>query len=185
MQFIPNTILGFFDSSQKTYEIPVYQRAYSWEKKNWKTFLDDLHEQIEGNNNYFFGNLLLEVISKNKKYEIIDGQQRVTTLTIFIRAILNVLETRKHEPVLSDFNYEGKVNIFLKNGGNIKLRTVEYDRACYDALIVDNKNKFAIGTLSQTRIKEAKEYFEKELNSLNTQTVLDILDKIEGILQIG
>ena len=55
MQFIPNTILGFFDSSQKTYEIPVYQRAYSWEKANWETFLDDLREQIEGDNNYFFG----------------------------------------------------------------------------------------------------------------------------------
>jgi len=42
MQFISNTILGLFDSSQKSYEIPVYQREYSWEKQNWKTFLDDL-----------------------------------------------------------------------------------------------------------------------------------------------
>ena len=33
MQFIPNTVIGFFDSSQKSYEIPVYQRAYSWDKK--------------------------------------------------------------------------------------------------------------------------------------------------------
>jgi len=180
MKFIPNTILGFFDSSQKSYEIPVYQRAYSWEKENWKTFLDDLREHLEGNNNYFFGNLLLEVIFKNKKYEIIDGQQRVTTLAIFIRAILNILETRKDEPVLSGFDYKEKVDIFLKNGGNIKLRPVEYDRACYDALIVDNKSKFEIGALSQKRIKEAKEYFEKELNSLNTQIILAILNKIEN-----
>jgi len=98
MQFIPNTILGFFDSSQKSYEIPVYQRAYSWEKQNWETFLDDLLEQIEGHHNYFFGNLLLEVIKKNRKYEIIDGQQRITTLTIFMRALLNVLKDRDHEP---------------------------------------------------------------------------------------
>ena len=82
MRFIPNTILGLFDSSQKSYEVPVYQRAYSWEEPNWKTFLDDLLEQIQGHNNYFFGNLLLEVISKNRKYEIIDGQQRITTLSI-------------------------------------------------------------------------------------------------------
>ena len=54
MQFIPNTIIGLFDSSQKSYEIPVYQRAYSREKQNWKIFLDDFLEQIQGDNNYFY-----------------------------------------------------------------------------------------------------------------------------------
>lgn len=149
MQFIPNTILGLFDSSQKSYEIPVYQRAYSWEKQNWKTFLDDLLEQIQGHNNYFFGNLLLEVMQKNRKYEIIDGQQRITTLTIFMRAILNILNDRGSEPALSAFDYQEKINIYLKNGGNIKLRPVEYDRACYDTLIIDNKKYFSISTPSQ------------------------------------
>jgi uncharacterized protein with ParB-like and HNH nuclease domain len=33
MQFTQSTILSFFESSKKTYEIPVYQRAYSWDKK--------------------------------------------------------------------------------------------------------------------------------------------------------
>jgi len=56
MQFTPSTILGFFDSSQKSYEIPVYQRAYSWDKKNWTIFLEDLFEQLQGDNNYFYGN---------------------------------------------------------------------------------------------------------------------------------
>lgn len=180
MQFIPNTILGLFDSSQKSYEIPVYQRAYSWEKQNWKTFLDDLLEQIQGHNNYFFGNLLLEVMQKNRKYEIIDGQQRITTLTIFMRAILNILNDRGSEPALSAFDYQEKINIYLKNGGNIKLRPVEYDRACYDTLIIDNKKYFSISTPSQKRIKDAKDYFEKELGNFKTDRILEILDKTEN-----
>jgi len=180
MQFIPNTILGLFDSSQKSYEIPVYQRAYSWEEQNWKIFLDDLLEQIQGDNNYFFGNLLLEVISKHRKYEVIDGQQRITTLTIFIRAMLNVLQSRGDAPELSDFNFDEKVSIYLKNGGNIKLRPVEYDRACFDALIIDNKNNFSISTPSQKRIKTAKEYFEKELGYFETSKILEILEKTEN-----
>ncbi|MGZ6519980.1 MAG: DUF262 domain-containing protein, partial [Bacteroidia bacterium] len=180
MQFLPNTILGLFDSSQKSYEIPVYQRAYSWEKQNWKTFLDDLLEQIQGDNNYFFGNLLLEVINKNKKYEIIDGQQRITTLTIFMRSMLNVLQSRANAPELNEFNFEEKINIYLKNGGNIKLRPVEYDRACFDTLIIDNKNNFSISTLSQRRIKDAKEYFEKELMNFKTDKILEILEKTES-----
>ena len=137
-------------------------------------------EQIQGDNNYFFGNLLLEVISKNRKYEIIDGQQRITTLTIFMRAMLNVLQSRGNDPELIDFNFEEKVSIYLKNGGNIKLRPVEYDRACFDTLIVDNKNTFSISTPSQKRIKTAKEYFEKELGSFDTVKILEILEKTEN-----
>ena len=180
MQFIPSTILGLFDSSQKCYEIPVYQRAYSWEKPNWKAFLDDLLEQIQGEHNYFFGNLLLEVVSKNKKYEIIDGQQRITTLTIFMRAMLNVLESRQSTQELIGFDFREKTCIYLKNGGNIKLRPVEYDRACFDALIIDNKNTFPISTPSQNRIKTAKEYFEKELGNFETTRILEILEKTEN-----
>lgn len=179
MQFISSTILELFDSSQKSYEIPVYQRAYSWEQQNWKTFLDDLLEQMQGDNNYFFGNLLLEVIKKSKKYEIIDGQQRITTLTIFMRAILNILQNRKNDPELIDFNFDEKISIYLKNGGNIKLRPVEYDRACFDTLIVDNENNFPIKTPSQKRIKTAKEYFEKELGNFETSKILKLLEKTE------
>lgn len=177
MEFYRKTTLGLFDSSQKSFEIPVYQRAYSWEKDQWQTFLNDLLEQIEGENNYFYGNVLLETVKKDVKYEIIDGQQRLTTLTIFIRSILNVLKNREKE--LEDFDFQTKENIFLKNGGNIKLRPVEYDRACFDALIVDNQKKFETNTPSQVRIKEAKTFFVTELEKLKTDILLRVLAKIE------
>ena len=179
MQFIPSTVLGLFDSSQRTYKIPVYQRAYSWEKPNWKTFLEDLQEQIKGHNNYFFGNLLLEVILKNKEYEIIDGQQRITTLVIFISSIINILEKRKKKSTLSDFEPTIKRNIYLKNNGNIKFRPVEYDKACFDAIIIDNDADFITTTMSQKRIKDAKKYFEDELELLSSELILEILEKIE------
>lgn len=179
MDFYRKTTLGLFDSSQKSFIIPVYQRAYSWEKEQWNTFLKDLLEQIEGQNNYFFGNILLETLKKDTKYEIIDGQQRITTLTVFIRAILNVLLNRKNEDLLKEFDFQTKESIFLKNGGNIKLRPVEYDRACYDAVIIDNKDNFESNTLSQDRIKKSKKFFENELDKLSTEKVLRVLEKIE------
>src|SRR5690554_6729723 len=179
MDFYRKTTLGLFDSSQKSFIIPVYQRAYSWEKEQWETFLTDLTEQIEGENNYFFGNILLETLKKDAKYEIIDGQQRITTLTIFIRAILNVLANRKNDILLKEFDFQTKESIYLKNGGNIKLRPVEYDRACYDALIIDNQKKFETNTPSQVRIKEAKTFFVTELEKLKTDILLRVLTKIE------
>lgn len=177
MDFYRKTTLGLFDSSQKSFEIPVYQRAYSWEKEQWQTFLNDLLEQIEGENNYFYGNILLETVKKDLKYEIIDGQQRLTTLTIFIRSILNVLKKREND--LDDFDFQTKENIFLKNGGNIKLRPVEYDRACFDSLIIENHEKFETNTPSQVRMKEAKFFFITQLEKLNTDILLKVLVKIE------
>lgn len=179
MQFTQSTILGFFDSSQRSYDIPVYQRAYSWDKKNWITFLEDLFEQLEGDNNYFYGNILLETIKKNKNYEIIDGQQRITTLTIFMRSLLNVLEKRKSEELLNDFDFNEKIKIYLKNNGNIKLRPVEYDKACYDSLIIDNNKVFETSTPSQKKIFESKHFFENELQKLSTSKILELLEKVE------
>lgn len=54
----PTNIKSFFEGS-KQYAIPVYQRAYSWEEKQWNEFLEDLKEATKGENNYFFGNVFV------------------------------------------------------------------------------------------------------------------------------
>jgi len=178
MQFKSTNVLEFFDSSQKCFVIPVYQRAYSWESDNWDTFLNDLKEQIKGNNNYFYGNLLLEIVKKGVRYEVIDGQQRLTTISIFIRSIINVLKKRNSKETI-EIDFEEKETIYLKNGGNIKLRIVEYDRACYETLIVDGKNNFSIASPSQNRILNARNHFMEELGKLSTEELIQIFDKIE------
>ncbi|CEN33051.1 DUF262 domain-containing protein [Capnocytophaga cynodegmi] len=175
MDFNNKTIFELFDGSQKQFIIPVYQRAYSWEKEQLSAFLNDLLEQIEGDNNYFYGNILLETIEKGKKYEIIDGQQRLTTLSLFIRAIINVLRNRE-----TDIDLEEKEKTYIKYGGTIKLRPVEYDRAFYDTIIVENKNKCNILSPSQERIFEAKKYFQTELEKLDTELIHEILNKVEN-----
>lgn len=71
-----------FFQGEKQYTIPVYQRAYSWDEPQWATFLDDLIEATKGGNNYFFGNVLLEKLESSVTNDIIDGQQRITTIII-------------------------------------------------------------------------------------------------------
>ncbi len=182
MQFRPTTVLGLFDSSQKHFIIPVYQRAYSWDKDQWNIFLTDLKEQIVGDNNYFYGNLLLETVKKDIQYEIIDGQQRLTTLTIFIRSLIDVLKKRSvtEKEIENIIDFDSKEKIYLKNGGNIKLRPVEYDRACFDTLIIEGKSKFETATPSQKRIENSKKHFATELDKLNTEVILKIFEKLES-----
>ena len=98
MDFQKGTIYQLFNEPPKKFIIPVYQRAYSWEEKQWETFLNDLLEQLEGQNNYFYGNILLEKIDisnsqKIEKFEIIDGQQRMTSFMLLLRAFYTKLET--------------------------------------------------------------------------------------------
>jgi len=180
MQFIPKTVLGLFDSSQKFFVIPVYQRAYSWEIAHWNTFLSDLREQVQGDNNYFYGNLLLETIKKDRQYEVIDGQQRLTTLTIFIRALLNVFSLRISKGESIDIDITQKESIYFKNGGMIKLRPVEYDRAYYDTVIIDNNTSVNSSSVSQKRIRASKDHFEKELSKETTASLIKILEKLES-----
>lgn len=178
MNFNQTTVLAFFEPSKVSYEIPVYQRAYAWEEHNWDEFLSDLYAQVDSENNYFFGNILLECIKKNNLYEIIDGQQRVTTVTIFVRALLNVLKQR-NDLKDCDFDFKDTEKAFLKNK-NIKLRPVDYDRNCYDCFIIDNHESFDAYSPSQKRIKEAKEYFIKRLSTIDTSRLISIQNKLEN-----
>ncbi len=67
-------------------EIPDYQRPYRWDKENVKKMLEDLREffidKPESNLDYYVGGILLYNNKKEKYYEIIDGQQRLTTLNL-------------------------------------------------------------------------------------------------------
>ena len=73
--------------------VPTYQRAYSWEDKQTKQFLVDLQDYVESHtaSSYYFGHFLFED-KGSRNFAIIDGQQRLTTITIFISAIYRRLE---------------------------------------------------------------------------------------------
>ena len=159
MNYKPSTIGELFDSKIQ-FIIPVYQRAYSWDKTNLTVFLEDIVEQCNKDNGYSYGNILLEIIEDGKKYEVIDGQQRLTTLIIFMRALIDVLQSKGADRESLD----DMVNDFINRKGIIKLRPVDNDRACFDAVIVEDK-KFAPTSTSQEKIIYAKKYFMDELSN--------------------
>lgn len=182
----PTNIKTFFEGS-KQYAIPVYQRAYSWEEKQWDEFLEDLKEATKSDNHYFFGNVLLEK-SNNEVSDIIDGQQRVTTIIIFARALCNELQNRaKTETLKSNMSNKEFIQYiqedYLINRNKPKLEAVEYDRDYFrDFIIKDDSAKHEPQTPSQERIKNAKEFFEKKLKdtkNFSTDNLLAIFEAME------
>ena len=91
-----------FNTSNKTYRelignghlytIPSFQRDYSWEEEQWDDLWQDILEVVSdtGENTHYMGYLVLQ--SENgKKFDVIDGQQRLTTLSLIVLAVLKCL----------------------------------------------------------------------------------------------
>ena len=155
--------------------------VYSWEEKQLKTFIEDLleHKSLKNSNAYCYGNILLETIKKDREYEIIDGQQRLTTLSIFLRSLFNVMSERikngKTFKIDDEIiNIETEINFYIIDNGSAKLRPTPNDCGCYDTLIIENKNDYQSETPSQKRMKFAKEFFYNELNKLDEEDLTSI-----------
>ena len=87
-----NNMLRLISGPDKKFIIPVYQRPYSWKKKNCEQLLKDLKEVYEWKHqSYFFGSVVY--VSENngscQEFIIIDGQQRITTVSMLLLAIRN------------------------------------------------------------------------------------------------
>jgi uncharacterized protein with ParB-like and HNH nuclease domain len=69
-----------------TFEVPFFQREYSWTKDHWTDFIEDVDLALKKDRGHFFGFMTLKK-GESSDYEIIEGQQRITTVIIFLCAI--------------------------------------------------------------------------------------------------
>lgn len=187
MEFREGTIHGFFGQQEVQFSIPAYQRAYSWETLQTKVFLDDIkeHKSSDKNNPYCYGNILLETI-KEGEYEIIDGQQRITTISIFMRCLLNTFSSRIKKGKIfktsedKEINISSEENRYFKDHGIIKLCPTQYDKVCYDSIVIDNKDNYICSTPSQARMVAAKKFFTAELNKLSDEDLVVIFETVKS-----
>lgn len=99
-------------SADFEYHIPGYQRPYAWTEEETGILFDDLYEffQTEAIDNYFLGSIVL-IKDENKPYaDVIDGQQRLTTLSILFSVMANSFHTEA---------YRNNCKKYLQEEGNI------------------------------------------------------------------
>ena len=88
----------FKKDAQFYYVIPKYQREYTWSTQHWKDLYDDISENELG---YFIGSIICIDNSsdayQSKPLEVVDGQQRLTTLSLLLAAIYTKLRACKDE----------------------------------------------------------------------------------------
>ena len=88
-------------SSDFQYEIPDYQRPYSWEEEHIKQLFDDLYKfyQRKTDESYFLGSIVVIKQDNKPKADVVDGQQRLTSLTILFAALASYLSGKYKESV--------------------------------------------------------------------------------------
>lgn len=89
-------LLKFLDGSDNRYIIPVYQRNYDWKPKQCEQLFNDLVQIIKKDRkSHFFGSIVTSSANKGGKsdYLIIDGQQRITTISILFTAMVNLMKS--------------------------------------------------------------------------------------------
>lgn len=102
---------NIFDT-EMDYSIPLYQRAYAWEDKQLTQLIEDI-EDVAEDANYYIGSLI--VSGQNGRYEVVDGQQRLTSLYLLLNCL--GIETK---PTLT-FACRDKSNYTLRNIEDILL----------------------------------------------------------------
>ncbi|GAA8659659.1 DUF262 and DUF1524 domain-containing protein [Helicobacter pylori] len=142
------TLLGFFEENQNNqFVIPIYQRLYSWKKEQCEQLWDDIIK-IGGNdkmNGHFIGSILYVRVddTHSSPLLIIDGQQRLTTITLLLIALRN--RSSEEVEILEKFSRK-KVESYLINSdkdGDKKFRLIlsESDKDTLLSLIDKNKRK--------------------------------------------
>ena len=107
MADIGTNLQTFF--SEGNYKIPLFQRDYSWEKDQIEEFWEDAwNTHDESVNSYFFGPIVLIDKRNGDPLKIVDGQQRITTLNIFLILIRDILKFRGNDELATrlEFNFE-------------------------------------------------------------------------------
>lgn len=84
------TIENFFTG--KTLVIPSYQRDYAWRERNVDDLFDDIEEALEISGGHYLGTFILSQQHKDAPVYVVDGQQRLTTLTMLIDALIDAVD---------------------------------------------------------------------------------------------
>ena len=79
-------------ADNNSYEIPNYQRPYSWNQDNVSDLVNDINDAFEnGVKEYFIGSIITIEKDVKKQFEVVDGQQRLTTITLIFSALRNLI----------------------------------------------------------------------------------------------
>lgn len=176
-----STISSILNIKNRQYEIPRFQREYSWEKKHYKEFLEDMisninikEDEIEVTQ-YFMGTMLFvgdkDKPSKEPVY-VVDGQQRLTTVTILFSAIAQIFK-KLGNSVLANSIFEYIMTKNVDGEGIRVLKTVSsYPYFSFYIQSLEKGDANQPISEEEIKIKETYDFFVRNLREDNLRQLL-------------
>ena len=180
----------------KPFVIPEYQRPYAWTEEQVETLFEDLWEfttisgGVERESSYFLGSVV-SYENENGEQEIIDGQQRITSLFLLLRAIYTKLvATPESERTAEANNFIGKIEPTIWRTDKLT-GTVDFKNILLTSRVVNNEgNEILRAILESGKTDEnAKDnysrnyrYFQKLFDRHSTENPLMIYQFIYAVL---
>lgn len=177
--------LGKLFSVDYFFRIPYYQRPFAWEEENFEKLIDDVMSAAAGQQ-YFLGTLVLHKKDEKNNYDVVDGQQRLTSLIILLACLRDMISDADFSNQLHDkiIQAENKVD-----GVPAKPRIEVKDRKMFDEMVLtrngtktkkrpgdlaepENRYMIAINTFYSKLDGKSQEYLQKLSQLINQKCVI-------------
>jgi uncharacterized protein with ParB-like and HNH nuclease domain len=186
----------FYDiiGNGKIYKIPQFQRDYSWSKENWEDLWNDFLSVDETKNPHYMGSIVLKNDDKNKddNFIVVDGQQRLTTMTIYAISTISVLEELIEKNIDKENNQQRILEIERSFIGKKTISTLFYETKLtlnknnniyFQDYIVKRREPISYAKLkdSEKALYDCYSYFKKEISEKfleNGEKMTDFLENI-------
>lgn len=160
-------LFDFLGSGKTIFEIPVFQRNYEWDKSQCEQLFNDLTIAAQNDTDHFIGAIVYVTETGNKMshiYRIIDGQQRLTSLTLLLKA-LSVADEQDQDEIEEEY----LTNKYLHDNNHLKLKPVDHDYEAFSSVmngmvnvdkpskVIDNYHLFQ-KLIKNSAIKSSKLY---------------------------
>lgn len=145
MKIEPGRIINdFIEPNKRQYLIPVYQRNYEWSKEQCEKLFEDIILASENDHTHFCGSVVYASLKEEqniKYYVIIDGQQRMTTIYLMIKALYDLAKTDKDKEVMKEAleNKDKYDEYGIDIASKLKLKPIKSDN---NQLMFLMENKF-------------------------------------------
>lgn len=179
-EFQPPMRTGLLDflknSTGSQFVIPVYQRNYTWTAgKEVKQFLDDLKSVLDGEYpNHFLGIIIYldtPIDFSSREFSVIDGQQRLTTLFLFLYAARSLMSEKGDENGINSLDGQYLTNPYVPNENlKYKLKPQVNDDNVYQYIVTGNEEKIEE---TESKIYKNYKYIQKHVKELNEEYTLN------------
>ena len=177
-------LIKFFDGSDKRFIIPLYQRNYDWKEENCEQLFQDLIK-LHGSErkSHFFGSIVSSIQSGTEDRFIIDGQQRITTVSLLLIAMVNARKANEigaEDNKLVDKIFKRYlVDEYQEDERKVKLKPIKKDMQAFDALLYLPKEQH----IKESNVTRNYEFFYDKVvrSSLTIDELFDTIKKLEVI----